>query len=191
MNIDYIDYLVKIAALITLIFLALQVYLQRRQIAMQREEMVKQGSLAVLEAIDSDSFRRMLRFVYSREPQMLVDKMDASGKEQLTPEERDTLEEFTALLDRTGYKVRMKLIPKQQFCYMFWAPVVRAAQQLLPYLQNERDRRGEESYKDDFRWLAMACKKYHLEGAHIEAHGTFEDLSKLLQHKPLRVVSPR
>ena len=126
------------------------------QLCLSRRDQKSQAIARLFDELVTPEFRKKLRFVYSRQAEDLI-------LPKLTEPERDMVEEVLARFDGLGFRVRNKLVPKQEALHLFWDLVIRNAQQLYPHLQNQRARRDPRyEYKEDFEWLAKECKRYQL-----------------------------
>jgi hypothetical protein len=160
------------AAVVGLIFLGCQLWLQRR-------DQKNQAIARLFDEVVTPEFRRKLPFVYSREPENLT-------LQKLSQSEREIVEDVTARFDGIGFRVRTGVVPKQETLALFWDLVLRCAQQLRPHILDQRERRGASlEYKADFDWLARECKLFHLKSLGHKSLPRNLNLDKLLELEPL------
>jgi hypothetical protein len=153
----------------------------RRKVKLPRKDQKNQAVARLFDELVTPEFRKKLRFVYSRQAEDLI-------LPKLTEPERDMVEEVLARFDGLGFRVRNKLIPKQEALHLFWDMVLRSAQRLQPHLQDQRARRDPRyEYKEDFEWLAKECKRYQLATLGQKLPSKKLDLDDLLQLEPLPI----
>ena len=157
----------------SLLFLARQIYLQRRE---QRYQAIA----AMFSEFQNPKFRKALRFIYSREPANLT-------LEHLSEEELEQVEMVTAHLERLGLSVRSKLVPEDECYQLFHGRVIKTAQQLREHLRDQREKREAGSYRHNYDWLVRRFKLRHLRK---KGHRLIDEqmpLSDLLEIEPLPV----
>ena len=162
-----------IVAAIALGLLAYQLYLQRQEHKLQ-------AITLLYSELNTTDFRKALRFVYARDPAKLT-------LEHLSVTELEQVEMVIAHLDRLGFRVRTGQIPENECYHLFWDILLRTAQQLQLHLQDQREKRGNISYKDDYDWLTRKFKLRHLGKKARRLSKERKTLSELLEIEALPV----
>jgi hypothetical protein len=173
---------VNIPAWIADIATAIGVFLLFWQLCLSRRDQKGQAIACLFDELVTPEFRKKLQFVYSRQAEDLVLPLPES--------ERDIVEEVLARFDGLGFRVRNKLVPKQEALHLFWDLVIRSAQQLYLHVQDQRARRGpQHEYKEDYEWLLEECKRYQLAKAGKKLPREKLDLDDLVKLDPLPIFN--
>jgi len=166
-----------VGTLLTASSLILLVY----QLSLQRKDQKNQAIARLFDELVTPDFRRRLLFVYSRSPEELI-------LEKLSQSDREIVEEVTARFDGLGFRVRTRLVPKEETLELFWDLVLRCSQQLRPHVLGQREKRGVlYEYKADFDWLARECKLFQLKQLGQQPPSVDMSLDELLRLDPLPV----
>lgn len=151
------------------------------QIRLQYKEQKKQAVSELFNDLLTLDFRRKMMFLYSREPEQL-------RLEKTSVSERELIDEVTSQFDRIGFKVRNNLFPKSETMELFRDWVIRSAQQLQFYIEDQGARRGDcDPYRMDFEWLAKECKFYQLRKMQRKLPNRNIPLSQLLKNEPYAI----
>jgi 8-oxo-dGTP diphosphatase len=100
----------------------------------------------------ADDMQEALRFVYSVDPDLLA---DASGRDL------KMLELVLNTYDLIGFRVRRKVLPRRATLETEGKLLLRVWQQAKPFIDKERERRKDDSYKKHFEWLCDRAREQH------------------------------
>jgi hypothetical protein len=171
----------NVATAVGVLFAAVGLALLAWQVWLQRRDQRNQAVARLFDELLTPEFRQQVVFLYSRKPEDVVPS-------KLTREEREIVDEVTARFEGLGFKVRRGLIPKKDAVEGFWDWAVRCAQQTQPYIQDQKERRGDsERYRKDFEYLAKECKLFHLKRIGDKTPTRGLKLEQLLQIQPMTI----
>ena len=100
----------------------------------------------------ADDMQEALRFVYSVDPDMLADAIGRDLK---------MLELVLNTYDLIGFRVRRKVLPKGATLETEGKILLRVWKQAKLFIDKERVRRKDKSYKQHFEWLMRKARKRH------------------------------